>query len=97
YSVKARDANIGSVRVRFSRFEAGKQQPPFMPETVVGKPAYFSTSRVSVDTGGSLRKEIAVTLYDDKWRPINYETHGEEDAGAKLAYHVAAQLSGDKI
>ena len=45
----------------------------------------------------SLRNEVAVTLYDAQWRPIHYETHGEENAGVKLDYHITARIGGEKI
>lgn len=97
YKVTAREQDIGEVRVQFSKFQNGGKEPPFMPEKLDAKPTYFSTSHVRVDTGGSLRNEIAVTLYDDKWQPIHYETHGEENTGVKLNYHVAAQIGNEKI
>ena|GEM_PF-2274258 len=98
YTVKARSANIGRVALRFSKYDSGKSVPNgFKPEQISGKPAYVSTSRVQVAGGESLRDETAVTLYDEQWRPLHYETRGVEHAGAKLDYRVNASLGGGKI
>ncbi len=97
YTVKARGEPIGEVRVQFSKFEIGGKVPPFMPSKLSVKPTYFSTSRVRVDTGGSLRNEIAVTLYDAKWKVIHYETHGEENTGVKLNYDIEAKIENETI
>ncbi len=97
YKVKARDQDIGQVQIRFAKYEPGKTELPFVPQKTDETPAYFSTARVRMDTGGSLRNEVAVTLYDAQWRPIHYETHGEENAGVKLDYHITARIGGEKI
>lgn len=97
YNVTAGKEEIGQVRILFSKIEAGVKVPPFMPEKMKEKAAYFSTAHVRVDTGKSLRNETAVTLFDDKWKPIHYETHGEENVGAKLNYTVAARFGNEKI
>jgi hypothetical protein len=97
YSVKARDHDIGHVRVRFSRFEPGKSEPSFRPVASPASMAFFAEAQVRVDTGGSLRDEKAVTLYDGQWRVLNYETRGEESAGTKLTYKVSARIGAEKI
>ena len=100
YSVTASDKSkaLGRLKLRFSRLGENKQ-PPFVPQDQVmpAECVYFSTGTVNMDTGGTLRDEVAVTLYDAKWNALAYETRGQEKAGAKRNYRIAALIGGGKL
>lgn len=98
YAVTAAEKSLGRLKVRFARLGENKQ-PPFVPQDQsmpVGC-VYFSTGTVNMDTGGTLRDEVAVTLYDSKWNALAYETRGQEKAGAKRNYRIAALIGGGKL
>lgn len=98
YTVTAADRTLGHVKARFSKFNPETSHPPFMPQGKDGAGvAYYSVATVNMDTGGTLRDETAVTLYDSKWNALAYEARGQEKAGMRLNYSTRALIQSGKI
>ncbi len=98
YHVNAGDKPLGRLKVRYSRIEPGKA-PPFVPNggALPANAAFFSVANVNMDTGGTLRDETAVTLYDSSWNPLGYEARGQEKAGARLNYETSVRIASERI
>jgi len=85
YTIRARDAEIGRLRLSFSQAPKGSPGP------------FMSRAQIVLDTKGSKREESAITYYDADWQAINYQTKGEEIADVKADYRIGAEVAGNRL
>lgn len=99
YSVTSGDKSLGHLKIRFSKLESDKSTPPFVPgdSAIPAGAAFFSVANVNMDTGGTLRDETAVTIYDSKWNMLMYGTRGQEKTAARLNYESVVRIARQKI
>lgn len=88
YTVRARDREIGRIRVRFAKREATRELPG----------GYTSTAMVDFETGQqSFRKERAVTWFDEQFLPLKYIATGQEAAETRADYDLVARFQDQKV
>ena len=84
YTVHARDAEIGRLRIKFS------SAPP-------EKGAFMSRAHVTISGNNATRNETALTYYDANWRPLRYEVEGTESADVKANYTITTVVGHERI
>jgi hypothetical protein len=78
YNVRARDSDVGRVRIRFE------------PVNKTDNGVFVGHGSVNMSPGSHARHETAITFFDDKFNAIKYSAEGDEAGEVVAEYKLSA-------